>query len=372
MLWMPGRLFDWQGGHLAPATLTGVYLPRSPLQARLASQTNVQTLTTSKVAVEFFVKERHRDAKLAFKEGRRNEGSTIANRIIRLYAEEIARTYHQHMLGRLDRFWELARQGHEGKKLPVKLPALKRAQESAAAEVGKIVTAQTIWEIYSEALTLYATALRLESADNGSAMPSELPCWMKARKHYLPPDDGWSEYVFAHLFGRAKELAWNGRSHFLQVNRSFKSLWAPISGSAGQFDNRLKKTIGTFILVTFNSNNTKELGTNHYQSAWNYGKPTFFQVQFRAPYFSPPQDSRYLHLDAVYKGPHLPGGLAPDVAPRVLTADKVQQLERAVHEDWVRLMDSAIESASADERSKRCRRVLRHMILLAGPNWAAD
>ena len=372
MLWMPGHLFDWQGGHLALETLNGLYMPRSPLQARLASQANVQTLTTSKVTVEFFIKEWHRDAKLAFKKGRKKEGLTIANRIIRLCAEEIARAYHQHMLGKLDRFWELARQGHDGKKLAVKLPVLKRAQESAAAEVGKIVTAQTIWEIYSEAWTLYATALQLEGTDNGPTMPSELPCWMKARKHYLPPDDGWSEYVFGHLFGRAKEPAWNGRSHFLQVYRSFKSLWAPISGSAGQFDNRLKRIIGTFILVTFNSNNTKEVGTNHYQSSWHYGKPTFFQVQFRAPYFSPPQDSLYLHLDAVYKGPDLPGGLAPDAAPRVLTADKFQQLERAVHQDWVRLMDPTIESVSENERTKHCRRALRHMILLAGPSWAAD
>ncbi|GJN87050.1 hypothetical protein PLIIFM63780_010632 [Purpureocillium lilacinum] len=75
-------------------------------------------------------------------------------------------------------------------------------------------------------------------------MPSELPYWMKARKNF--------------------------------VYRSFKSLWTPISGSAGQFDNRLKKIIGTFILVVFNSNNAKEVGTNHAQSAWHYGKPTFF------------------------------------------------------------------------------------------------
>lgn len=276
------------------------------------------------------------------------------------------------MFGKFDRFWELTRQGHDGNGLAVKLPQLKRAQEDAAAEAGKIVTAQTILEIYSEAWTLYATALRLEGADDGSITPPELPCWMRARKHYVPPDDGWSEYVFAHLFGRAKEPAWNGRSHFLQVYRSFKSLWDPISKSAGQFDNRLKKIIGTFILVTFNSNNTKEVGTNHYQGSWYYGKPTFFQVQFRAPYFSPPQDSHFLRLDAVHAGPQLPGGLAPDAAPRVLTAEKFQQLERAVHLDWVRVMGPGIEEASEEERTRQCRRVLRHMVLLAGPNWAED
>ncbi|GJN76024.1 hypothetical protein PLICBS_010135 [Purpureocillium lilacinum] len=148
--------------------------------------------------------------------------------------------------------------------------------------------------------------------------------------------------------------------------------WFRICTSAGQFDNRLKKIIGTFILVTFKSNNTKEVGTNHYQSAWHYGKPTFFQVQFRAPYFSPPQDSRYLHLGAVCKGPDLPGGRPPDAAPRVLAADQFQERERAVHQDWVRLMDPDIESASEAERTKRCHRALRHMILWAGPSWGSD
>ncbi|KAK4075232.1 hypothetical protein Purlil1_12722 [Purpureocillium lilacinum] len=149
---------------------------------------------------------------------------------------------------------------HGGDDLAEELPVLKRAQKSAAARVGKIVTAQTIWEIYSEAWTLYATALHREGADNISTMPSELPCWMKARKNFVPADNGWVEYVFAH------ERTWNGKSHSCQVYRSFESLWTPISGSAGQFDNRLKKIIGTFVLVTFNSNNTKEVGTNHNQS----------------------------------------------------------------------------------------------------------
>ncbi|KJZ70003.1 hypothetical protein HIM_10614 [Hirsutella minnesotensis 3608] len=371
MLWMPRGVLDWQGGHLALERLIELYIPRNPLQTRLASQNNIQALTTSQVTVEFFLKEWHRDAKQAFKDGRKKEGRTIANRIVKLCAEEIARAYHQHMLRKLERFWELAREGHGRSDLP-KLAVLKRAQEDAAAEVGQIVTAQTIWEIYSEAWTSYATALRLDGADGGSVTPAELPCWMKTRKHYIPPNDGWSEYVFAHLFGREKAPAWDGRSHFLQVYRSFKNLWTPISESAGQFDNRLKSIIGTFILVTFNSNNTKEVGTNHYQGTWYHGKPTFFQVQFRAPYFSSPQDSHDLRLDAVCSGTRLPGDLGADAAPRVLTADKFQQLERAAHQDWVRLMGSEIEEASEEERNRHCRRALRHMILLVGPNWASD
>lgn len=63
-------LVDWQGAHLALDTLNGMYMPTNPLQARLASRTNVQTLTTSKVTVEFFIKEWHGDAKPPSKEGR--------------------------------------------------------------------------------------------------------------------------------------------------------------------------------------------------------------------------------------------------------------------------------------------------------------
>ncbi|PWI64369.1 hypothetical protein PCL_10538 [Purpureocillium lilacinum] len=229
------------------------------------------------------------------------------------------------------------------KKLAVKLPVLNRVQEDEAAEAGKIVTAQTIWEIYSEAWTLYATAMHLDGADNGSTMSSELPCWMRARKNFVPPDDGWSE---------------------------FKDLWTPISESAGQLDSRLKRIIGTFILVTFNSN-TKEAGTNHNPGSWQHGKPTFFHVQLRAQYFSPPQDSHFLQLDAAYTSPQLPGSLETDAAPRVLTAEKFQQLERAVHRDCVRVMGPGIEEASEEEMTRQCRRVLRHMILLAGTNWLA-
>lgn len=40
-----------------------------------------------------------------------------------------------------------------------------------------------------------------------------------------------------------------------------------------------------------------------------------------------------LRLDAVCTGPRLPVDLAADAAPRVLTADKFQHFERAVHQD---------------------------------------
>lgn len=50
-----------------------------------------------------------------------------------------------------------------------------------------------------------------------------------------------------------------GGSRFLQVYRGFKSLWSPISNSAGQLDNRLKRIIGALILVAFSRYHGKEL-----------------------------------------------------------------------------------------------------------------
>jgi hypothetical protein len=368
MLWIPRGIFEWQQGHLALETLNELYIPRNPLQTRIASQANVQALTTSQVTVEFFLKEWLRDAQQAFKEGRKKEGQSIASRVMNLCAEEIARSYNQHLLAKLHEYWERVREGAGRRVLPA-LASLEKAQKETAAEVSKIVTAQTIWDIYSEAWITYATALPLDGS-GGSAMPSALPCWMTTRK-YLPPHDGWSAFVLAHLFCRDKPPKWD-RSHFLEVYRGFKSLWRTISMFAGQFDNQLKRIIGRFILVTFNSDYGKEVGTNHGRDTWYERKPGFFQIQFRAPYFSPPQESHDLRLEDACAGRPLPGDLAPDAAPRVLTTDAFQQLSRAVDKDWLHIMGPAIEETTEKERNRDCRRALRHMILLAGPNWVNE
>lgn len=54
MLWIPPAKMDWQRGYLALNVLVDLYIPRSPLYPRLASQVNVQTLTVSKITVDVF------------------------------------------------------------------------------------------------------------------------------------------------------------------------------------------------------------------------------------------------------------------------------------------------------------------------------
>ncbi|PWI64016.1 hypothetical protein PCL_00450 [Purpureocillium lilacinum] len=126
--------------------------------------------------------------------------------------------------------------------------ALEQVQKNVAAEVSQIVRAQTIWDIYSEAWSAYVTG-------GSPDLPPELPCWMATRKH-LPPDDGWSEFVY----------------------RGFKHQWSVLSTSAWQFDNSLTQTIGRFIMVTFNGDLGGEVRTNHGRDTWYQDKSGFFPL----------------------------------------------------------------------------------------------
>ncbi|PWI64385.1 hypothetical protein PCL_10523 [Purpureocillium lilacinum] len=192
---------------------------------------------------------------------------------------------------------------------------------------------------------------------------------MITRKH-SPPNDGWSEFVFSRIFHWDKPPKWD-RRWFLQVYRGLMDQWSVLSTTpAGQFDNRLKRIIGQYIMVTFNSDVGGEVRTNHTRDTWYEDKPRFFQVQYRAPYFSPPQDSYDLRLDDACAGRHMPDGLSGDAAPRVLTAERFQYLERLLRKDWLHVMGSAIEEAPEEERNRACRQALRHMGLLAGPSRA--
>ncbi|KAI5456502.1 hypothetical protein BGZ63DRAFT_429144 [Mariannaea sp. PMI_226] len=53
-----------------------------------------------------------------------------------------------------------------------------------------------------EAWSVYTAVLADLTALESPQMPDELPCWMTTRK-YLPPKDGWSDFVFQHLFSRS-------------------------------------------------------------------------------------------------------------------------------------------------------------------------
>ncbi|KAH7109324.1 hypothetical protein EDB81DRAFT_672260 [Dactylonectria macrodidyma] len=127
-------------------------------------------------------------------------------------------------------------------------------------------------------------------------------------------------------------------------------------------------------MIAFNSDQWKEVGTNHTRDTWYHGKPAFFQIQYWAPYFSTPQDNCHIRLGSASSGHRLSDELSPDTTPRVLTTKKFQHLENVVRKDWLNVMDhiKGQRSASQNDVNRLCRRTLRHMTLLAGPNWSSD
>lgn len=139
-----------------------LYIQRSPLQSSLASQSNIQALTTTQLTVEFYLQEWIQDARQAFEDGREDEGGKLADRIIRLSSEEIARAYNQHLLAKMQSYWERVR-NHLGRSELPALSQLKQAKEDSDAERSRIVTAQTILEIYMEAWAVYTSVSSVES-----------------------------------------------------------------------------------------------------------------------------------------------------------------------------------------------------------------
>ncbi|KAK7414022.1 hypothetical protein QQZ08_012556, partial [Neonectria magnoliae] len=378
MLWIPQAHMNWQQGHLALETLINLYIPRNPLQARLAHQSNVQALTTSQVTVEFLLQKWLQRARLAFDEGRDREAEQLADRAMKLATEEIARAYHEHFLAKVESYWDGVR-GRLGRSKTPSLCRLRRAQDESAADAGCIPTAQTIWEVYVEAWSTYTAAAPAPTGEttgqaaaegDGHVLPSELPCWMTTRRR-RPPCNSWCDFVFDHLFGRPSPPTW-ARLRFLQVYHAFKELWKVIDEPAGPFDDRFKSQIGRYVLVTFNSDQTKEVGTKHAHGTWYHGRPAFFQIQYWAPYFSPPEIDRCTRLSTVFRYEEYPSGLCPTMLPRIPSARAFQDLEMRAQVDWLRLMVHTEKlQHTADEAIQRyCRRLLKRMVSLVGPVWS--
>ncbi|KAH6867272.1 hypothetical protein B0T10DRAFT_534293 [Thelonectria olida] len=269
MLWIPCDLIDWRRGHLSLETLVDLYIPRSPLQARLAHQTNVQFLTTS-----------------------------------------------QHFLAKVELYWT-AVCDKLGRRTISKLSLLQQAQAECNTDSGRIPTAQTMWEIYMEVWFKYTAVVpssnepySFAAAEDEGTLPRELPCWMTNRWR-LPPKNSWCDFIFDYLFGRTKP----------PIYHAFKGFWQVIEGPAGAFDDCFKAQIGRYIMVAFNSDQSKEI----YDTT----------------------------LGLVYLRSRYPEGLGPFMIPEVLSARAFQSLETLAHKDWLQLR-------SADNRVvlRYCRRAL--------------
>ncbi|RKK76848.1 hypothetical protein BFJ71_g16855 [Fusarium oxysporum] len=183
-LWIPDSHINWQTGHISLELLLEIYMSRSPLQAKLAHQTNIQALATSQVTVELLFQRLLQNAGAEYSRGHNEDAEILADRAIALAAEEIARAYHQHFLAKLHSYWDRLRGKIGRQKLPV-LDLLQQAQEESAAETGRIPTAQTIHGIYAEAWAKYYQVTADSDGHNGntdespfslgSTLPKELP-----------------------------------------------------------------------------------------------------------------------------------------------------------------------------------------------------
>ncbi|KAF4438786.1 hypothetical protein F53441_12718 [Fusarium austroafricanum] len=298
--WIPAGHFDWQRGHIALEVLVDLYISRNPLQAKLARQSNVQALTASQITIELRFQQLISNARTEYDQGHKEDALKLVDRAITLAVQEIARSYHQHFLAKLHSYWDRTRGQVGRQKLPV-LDLLKQAQEGSAAETGRIPTAQTVHGIYAEAWAKYCQAMA-DDVDGGghsdidisstsslqSALPEELPCWMATRRR-LPPKNSWSGFIFQQIFCRPKPPTWNAL-FFLQLYRRFKEVWekasrkwAPVTGRA----------------------------------IWYHNKPPFFQIQYWAPYFSPPRGEENTPLSSVYHRLEYPEGLSSCSTPFV-------------------------------------------------------
>ncbi|KAH7187758.1 hypothetical protein DER44DRAFT_816409 [Fusarium oxysporum] len=234
MLWIPYSCIDWYDGHIALETLIQLYIPRNPFQRGLLSQMNVQRLAASAIT------------KTDFDRGCQRSGDEVVEKAIRLMTEEIARAYHQHMIAKLQLYWERLRTQVGRHVLPC-LQRLEQAKQESAAQ------------IYDEAWGAY---IRIHPISTSEDLPPNVPCWMATRK-YIPPNDSWSESVFRRLFDCENVASWTG-------------LWGVVEGYTNPY-----------ILVTFNSDLSKDLTTDRRLGTW-YQQAAFFRIQYWAPYFSPP------------------------------------------------------------------------------------
>jgi hypothetical protein len=328
---------------------------------------SVQRLTVSKVAIEISLRQLLQHARSEFENGRRHAADELVERIICLATEEVARAYHQHMLSKLQLYWGRLRKKLGHNVLPC-LRRLQRSEEESAMRTGRIVTAQTIWEMYDEAWTAY---IRTHPNSDTEDIPGDVPLWMGTRK-YLPPDDSWSSSVFKRLFNRPKISSWYSL-YFLELYQRVKRLWETIEDYAGPFDERFSRIIGNYIMVTFNSDPTKDVAIDRRPGA-GYQRATFFRIQFWAPYFSPPEYTALAPWGSVDDHQHRHPCIPPTAMSRAINVTEFQSHSNSFMQLWRRLIShhNQLREAEIRERNQICKQAMECLVDLVGPQWSHE
>ncbi|EWZ78928.1 hypothetical protein FOWG_16872 [Fusarium oxysporum f. sp. lycopersici MN25] len=178
-----GLGLNWYAGHIALEKLIQLYIPRNPIQRGLLSQMNVQRLAASSISIELSLRQLLNQAKNEFDRGCQRNGNEVIEKVMRPMTEEIARAYHQHMIAKLQLYWERVRTQVGCHRLP-RLQQLQQIEQESG-QVGRIATAQTIWEIYDEAWSAY---IRIHPVSDGGDLPPNVPCWMATRNKDVATD----------------------------------------------------------------------------------------------------------------------------------------------------------------------------------------
>ncbi|POR39438.1 Uncharacterized protein TPAR_00364 [Tolypocladium paradoxum] len=294
-MWLGDEQMDWTHSHLDIGLLTKVYIPRSPGHAKWCSQYATQSFANAAVAMPYLVQK-----KLAWAHRLRRRGGdgirqakVVETNVVRLAAQEIARSYHKHMLEKLQTYWTgLCKDEPEAslKRVYAQGPQeLVFALDEVGFREGKMITAQTIQAIYHRAMSLYKGTNVPPSVqpfvERFESEPAGLPFWMRQR-----PRGGleaqswlWTDKVFNVLFAPTKKT-WDGNA-FYRLYLSTRSLFnANRDPDLAPFEEIFRPCIGRYIAVMFNTDSTKEVGTFRNDRVVHKDVPAFFKIQFWAPH----------------------------------------------------------------------------------------
>ncbi|KJZ69787.1 hypothetical protein HIM_10826 [Hirsutella minnesotensis 3608] len=292
-IWLGDDQMDWIYGHLSVCLLQKVYIPRSPGHAKWTADAAIRGFSRCVVGSAFVVRALLRRARRCREMGRAEPALRLERCAARVAGQEIARSYQLHLLEKLQHYWRssVVRAHTQPQTLRKAYPsgpdtlvslldALKHTDE------GTTITAWDIHTIIQDGLDLFEprpgeAAAMLTSL---GPQPRRLPVWMsqRGRRDGVRSTASWSEKVFQILFQAIEGKTW-ARAKFLRdydvLARTFDETKAQ---DCSPFEDWLKRTIGAFILVTFNSERTKEVTVSRKLTPL----PAFFKIQFWAPIYN--------------------------------------------------------------------------------------
>lgn len=146
-----------------------------------------------------------------------------------------------------------------------------------------------------------------------------------------------------------------------------------IEDYAGLFDERFSRIIGYYIMVTFNSDATKDVAVDR-RPGIEHQRATFFRIQFWAPYFSPPKCTAPTSRTPTDCYRHQNPCTPLTAIPKPIDAMEFQKHSVSLMQLWVRLVsdNDQLYQARLKERNQICEEVIDCLMALIGPKWSHE